>query len=218
MKTNFPLIVAAVCLAACSSSLSMVAQDPEGAIEGLIADSSDRPLPGAHVTARNLETGYSKDVSTGASGLFRLPLLPIGRYSITVEAQNFNTLVRSPLIIDVSETVRLHLMLEVAGGRSAVTVTAETSVVDTSTNTLGAVVTGREIVDLPLNGRNFTQLGLLQTGAAALTSGLIQAGGPLRQGQTYAVNGDGGTEKWGHYGREKGTSDVVTLWAIAGGL
>jgi hypothetical protein len=189
MKTNFPLIVAAVCLAACSSSLSMVAQDPEGAIEGFIADSSDRPLPGAHVTARNLETGYSKDVSTGASGLFRLPLLPIGRYSVTVEAQNFNTLVRSPLIIDVSETVRLHLMLEVAGGRSAVTVTAETSVVDTSTNTLGAVVTGREIVDLPLNGRNFTQLGLLQTGAAALTSGLIQAGGPLRQGQTYAVNG-----------------------------
>jgi hypothetical protein len=51
------------------------------------------------------------------------------------------------------------------------------------------VVTGREILELPLNGRNFTQLGLLQAGAAPLPSGLITAGGPMRQGQTYAVNG-----------------------------
>ena len=60
---------------------------------------------------------------------------------------------------------------------------------EASSNTLGAVVTGREIVDLPLNGRNFTQLGLLQAGVAPLTSGLVQAGGPLREGETYSVNG-----------------------------
>ena len=52
-----------------------------------------------------------------------------------------------------------------------------------------AVVTGRELVDLPLNGRNFTQLGLLQTGVAPLTAGVATAGGSLRQGQAYAVNG-----------------------------
>ena len=61
--------------------------------------------------------------------------------------------------------------------------------VDTSTNALGRVVTGRELVDLPLNGRNFTQLGLLQTGVAPLTAGVATAGGTLRQGQAYAVNG-----------------------------
>jgi hypothetical protein len=53
----------------------------------------------------------------------------------------------------------------------------------------GRVVTGRELVDLPLNGRNFTQLGLLQTGVAPLTAGVATAGGSLRQGQAYAVNG-----------------------------
>jgi hypothetical protein len=51
------------------------------------------------------------------------------------------------------------------------------------------VVTGRELLDLPLNGRNFTQLGLMQTGVAPLTAGLATAGGTLREGQAYAVNG-----------------------------
>src|SRR6185437_16299473 len=79
--------------------------------------------------------------------------------------------------------------LDVAAVNSVITVTSDAPLVDSSTNTLGAVVTGRQIVDLPLNGRNFTQLGLLQAGAAPLTSGLEQAGGPMRQGETYAVNG-----------------------------
>ena len=69
------------------------------------------------------------------------------------------------------------------------TVTGGAQLVETSTNALGRVVTGRELVDLPLNGRNFTQLGLLQTGVAPLTAGVATAGGSLRQGQAYAVNG-----------------------------
>jgi hypothetical protein len=75
-----------------------------------------------------------------------------------VEAPNFATLVERPIVVNVSETVRVE-----------VTVTAEASLADTSTNTLGAVVTGLEILELPLNGRNFTQLGLLQNGVAPLT-------------------------------------------------
>src|SRR4029434_3687558 len=70
-----------------------------------------------------------------------------------------------------------------------VTVTGGVPLVETSSNALGRVVTGRELVDLPLNGRNFTQLGLLQTGAAPLTAGLATAGGSLRSGHAYAVNG-----------------------------
>ena len=73
--------------------------------------------------------------------------------------------------------------------KEAVTVSGGAQLVDTSSNALGRVVTGRELVDLPLNGRNFTQLGLLQTGVAPLTAGVATAGGSLRQGQAYAVNG-----------------------------
>ncbi len=165
------------------------AQDPTGAIEGLITEQSKSPVAAARVIVKNLDTGLSKQVLSGPDGLFRIPLLPVGRYSIAADAPHFATTVREPIAIDISQTVRVDLQLAVASMRSTITVTGEAPLVDTATNTLGAVVSGREMVDLPLNGRNFTQLGLLQSGAAPLTGGLIQAGGPLRQGETYAVNG-----------------------------
>ena len=70
-----------------------------------------------------------------------------------------------------------------------VTVEGTATLVEMGSNTLGNVVSGRELVDLPLNGRNFTQLGLLQPGVAPLTAGIATAGGSLRSGQAYAVNG-----------------------------
>jgi hypothetical protein len=175
-----------VCLAAAPFAS---AQDPTGTIEGLITDASAGALTGAHVIAQNLDTGFTKETITASNGLFRIPLLPVGRYSITVKAAQFSPLIQQPVAVNVSETVRVEMRLTLSTVKTTVTVTAEAPLVDTATNTLGAVVTGREIVDLPLNGRNFTQLGLLQAGAAPLTSGLIEAGGPLREGETYAVNG-----------------------------
>ena len=85
--------------------------------------------------------------------------------------------------------MRLNAQLELPTVAETVTVSGGAQLVDTTTNALGRVVTGRELVDLPLNGRNFTQLGLLQTGVAPLTAGVATAGGSLRQGQAYAVNG-----------------------------
>ena len=163
-------------------------QDPFGAIEGLVRDTSASPVA-ARVGAKNLDTGLIKEVTAEANGFFRVPLLPVGRYSVTVDAPHFATLIRQPITVNVSQTVRVELKLALATVKETLTVTSDAPLVDSSTNTLGAVVTGREIVDLPLNGRNFTQLGLLQSGAAPLTAGLITAGGPLRQGQTYSVNG-----------------------------
>ena len=185
MKVASVLTPVLVCLV--MSSL-VQAQDPVGAIEGLVTDQLAAPVA-AHVSVRNLDTDFTKETSSAGNGNFRVPLLPIGRYSVTVEAQHFATLVQGPVTVDISETARLEIQLQVAAVKSTVTVSADASLVDSSTNVIGAVVSGREILDLPLNGRNFTQLGLLQAGAAPLTGGLIQAGGPLRQGQTYAVNG-----------------------------
>ena len=89
----------------------------------------------------------------------------------------------------MSQTVRVNAQLEVRSVTETVTVAGGAQLVETAGNALGRVVTGRELVDLPLNGRNFTQLGLLQTGVAPLTAGVVTAGGSLRQGQAYAVNG-----------------------------
>ena len=97
---------------------------------------------------------------------------------------------RSRFRVNVSQTVRVivparAVVDERDGDRERRRASSSTR----RRNVLGRVVTGRELVDLPLNGRNFTQLGLLQTGVAPLTAGVATAGGSLRQGQAYAVNG-----------------------------
>jgi len=151
---RFAGITLLVCLSGFSS---LVAQDPTGAIEGVVTDKTSSAVSAAHVVAKNLDTGFTKEATTLSNGLFRVPLLPVGRYSVTVEAAHFATLVRQPITLDVSQTVRIELQLDLASVQSTVTVTAEAPLVDSATNVLGATVTGREIVDLPLNGRNFTQ-------------------------------------------------------------
>lgn len=157
-------------------------------VEGQLSDPSSAAIAG-RVSAHNLDTGFEKEALAENDGIFRIAPLPVGRYRVTATSKGFATLVQEPVTVDIGRTVRLDLPLTVGSVQSTVTVTADAPLVDTSTNILGAVVTGREVLDLPLNGRNFTQLGLLQAGAAPLTSGLSQSGGPLRQGQTYAVNG-----------------------------
>jgi hypothetical protein len=164
-------------------------QDPTGAIEGVVTDKTQASVAGARLTAQHLETGLSREVVTGTDGLFYFSLLPIGRYSITVRAPQFATVVQQPIQVTVSQTVRVNVRMELSSIEESVTVSGGAQLVDTSSNALGRVVTGRELVDLPLNGRNFTQLGLLQTGVAPLTAGVATAGGSMRQGQAYAVNG-----------------------------
>ena len=167
----------------------VLAQDTTGAIEGAITDRTASALGGARVEARNLETGFTRETKAAPDGFYRLLLLPIGRYRVTVTAPAFATLVREPVQVNVSQTVRVNVQLELPSLTESVTVAGGAQLVDTTSNALGRVVSGRELVDLPLNGRNFTQLGLLQTGVAPLTAGVATAGGSLRQGQAYAVNG-----------------------------
>ena len=165
------------------------AQDPTGTIEGLVSDPSAAAIAKARVVAVNLATGLSKESETAPDGFYRILLLPVGRYTVTVQAPGFATLVREDVDISVSQSVRVNAQLELTTVSETVKVAGGAQLVDTTSNVLGRVITGRELVDLPLNGRNFTQLGLLQTGVAPLTAGVATAGGSLRQGQAYAVNG-----------------------------
>jgi len=112
----------------------------------------------------------------------------VGDYELRVSAQGFAAFGAAPIRIDINRTVRVPVKLEVEGGRSEVTATASAATVDVG-STLGNVVSAREATDLPLNGRDLTQLGLLQPGVAPMTTGLAEAGGVRRSGQAYAVNG-----------------------------
>jgi hypothetical protein len=167
----------------------MSAQDPVGSIEGVVEDPSSQLVSTARITVRELNTGATRTTTTDRAGQFRLTVLPIGTYTLRVEATGFAPLEQTPIPLNVADSIRLNLKLSLATSNQTVTVTSAPPDVETTSNTLGKTVTGREILDLPLNGRNFTQLGLLQSGVTPLTSGVSTAGGSLRSGQSYAVNG-----------------------------
>jgi hypothetical protein len=165
------------------------AQDATGSLEGQVADSSGGAISGAIVAIRNLRTDLTQTRTTGSTGFYKLGSLPAGQYSLTVEATNFAKFLQEPINILVSQTARADVHLQPRTVTESVIVQGDAQQVDTSTNTLGNTVSGREVVDLPLNGRNFTQLGLLQTGVAPVTAGVLKIGGTLREGQAYSVNG-----------------------------
>ena len=172
-----------------SISKSSLAQDATGALEGHVSDKTGAVISGATVSLKNLETNAVRAQTTDGDGLYRFVQLGVGRYVLTVDVPRFAPYSQSPIEIRVSATSRIDVELAPGSVSESVLVNGATLEVDTSTNTLGNVVSSHEILDLPLNGRNFAQLGLLQTGVAPLTSGVITEGGSLRQGQSYAVNG-----------------------------
>lgn len=166
-----------------------VAQDPTGVLEGQVTDKSGGAIVAAVVSIRNLRTGFAQTQSTSDNGFYRVSLLPPGAYELKVEAPKFSRFSQQPIQVVASQTSRVDVLLELGTVAESVTVAADASPIDTSTNILGKTVSGREVLDLSLNGRNFTQLGLLQVGVAPLPAGLLRIGGTLREGQAYSVNG-----------------------------
>lgn len=173
----------------CSLALCLcaLAQDTNAVLEGQVTDISGGVIAGAVVKAINKHTAYARTQATTKAGTYHLTL-PAGEYELTVSAPNLAEFVQTGIQLNVSQNVRVDVELQVARTKDVIDVTGQAAV-DSGSNVIGNVVTGRQLLDLPLNGRNFTQLGLLQPGVAPMTAGLAEAGGSLRAGQAYAVNG-----------------------------
>jgi len=163
-------------------------QDPVGVLEGEIKDASGGAVAAAAVKVSNHQTGFSARQLSTREGSFHFSSLPAGEYGLSASAVGFATFTASAIRIDIGRTVRVPVKLDVETGHSEVNVTGAGATVDLG-STLGNVVSGIQAVDLPLNGRDLTQLGLLQPGVAPMTAGLAEAGGIARSGQAYAVNG-----------------------------
>jgi hypothetical protein len=181
---NLIFAVLATCLVSSSS-----AQQISGSIRGTVVDPSGAAVLGASVSATQTETGLNRIAMTDRSGEYVLVELPVGHYRLRVEGKGFQTYIQQGITLDVNETATVPVRLAMGAETQHVDVQADAQLIQSTVTSLGKTVSEREVLDLPLNGRNFTQLGLLQPGVVPLTPGLAEAGGSLRDGQAYAVNG-----------------------------
>src|SRR5215467_10432965 len=171
------------------SCLSLSALQITGNIRGTVTDPSGAVIRGATVTAIQSETGLSRNTTTDRDGNYVLLELPVGHYRLQVAAKGFQEYVQDGITLNVNETASVSPHLAVGSENEQVLVRADAELIEPTVTSMGKVVQQRELEDLPLNGRNFSQLGLLQPGVVPLTPGIAEAGGSLRAGQAYAVNG-----------------------------
>jgi Carboxypeptidase regulatory-like domain/TonB dependent receptor len=165
------------------------AQQITGIIRGTIVDPNGAMVSNANVTASQMETGLVRSTVADREGSYVLLELPIGHYQLQVQSQNFEKYVQLGISLNVNQVATVNIHLHVGSDKEQIDVQADAALVQEAISSLGETVTQRQILDLPLDGRNFSQLGTLQPGVVPLTPGLLQAGGPARQNQAYAVDG-----------------------------
>ena len=150
-------------------SMPMMQAQSTGTIIGVVKDSSGAVVAGAKVTARATDTGINRTVTTGNDGAFRFDAMAVGTYSVTVAASGFETAVQSGLTVSVAQEVPANFKLQIGQATQTVSVTTQGAQVDTATSSLSSLVTPTTISNLPLNGRNYISLTLLQPGVTATT-------------------------------------------------
>lgn len=171
------------------SGVNNPGQQITATIRGTVVDASGGVVSSALVTATQAETGFTRTVASDAQGNFILIELPVGHYKLQTEARGFQKFLQEGIILEVNQTAFVSVRLTIGATTQQIEVEADAPLIESTSTHLGKTVGEREILDLPLNGRDFTQLGVLQPGVVPITPGLAAAGGSLREGQAYSVNG-----------------------------
>jgi hypothetical protein len=167
-------------------TLAAFAQSDRGTITGAVLDPASAVVPGAKITAKNLENGSTFEATATATGDFTLVSLPAGKYVLSVEAPGFKRLTRENIDVQVAQTLRVDLALQVGAASESVTVTAEAALLRTENAEQSMNVTGDKVNDLPLN---FGGGGSAGGGIRNWLSFIILAPGVSGTGYTAPING-----------------------------
>ncbi len=150
-----------------------------GSFSGTVSDKAGAVISGANVKITSQATGLTREAKTDDSGHYLVPLLPVSFYTIHVEAQGFGPAEQKDVRLQVDEHRELDFTLQPASVSTSVEVNATEVAVETTTPTLGQVITSEEVAELPLNGRDFVQLATLTPGTTQETNpGSFFNGGP----------------------------------------
>jgi len=157
-------------------------------IFGDVVDPQGAVMPGAKVTLTDVDRNQDRTMSTNAAGEFSFPSIPVGRYRLRVENAGFRTFEQTDIVVQVNDNRKVDVVLQVGDISTKVEVAAAGAAVETANATLKSVVEGKQILELPLNGRNVASL-------TSLTAGVIQTGSSQGDSKdaagsiTYSVNG-----------------------------
>jgi hypothetical protein len=172
-----------------------------GRIAGSVKDSSGAVIPNSQVTLLNPTTGVKQTRKSSGDGSFNFPVVPVGQYELDVTADGFNPYKETNnLKIDVNTALTIDVVLQVAQASQTVTVTTGTAEVHTTDTQIGQTIQSKQVVDIPLNGRSYTDLLAVQAGVTPLTTssagntssgggfGTVPAAGQLNTGQ-FSIHG-----------------------------
>ncbi len=168
-------ILATLLLCAMSVELTWAQSQAFSQIQGTVQDASGAPVPGAQVKATQSDTGVSRAVTTGNDGAYVLPNLPIGPYRMEVSKAGFSTYVQTGIVLQVATSPTVDISLKIGAVNEQVQVQANAALVETEATGVGNVMETQRILELPLNGRQATDL--IQSTGAALVLGTAGNGG-----------------------------------------
>jgi hypothetical protein len=175
-------------------STTAFAQYNTAEISGIVHDSQGGALPGATITATHLPSGQKTTRTSDGGGRFLLPALSVGPYVVVVELEGFKRFVQEGLVLAVGQRIELPVTLQIGQFTEALTITAPVPLLQTSSADMSDVISNRQLVQMPLNGRQFLQLAQLTDGIAVPPGGtrgaaLEQAGSlPAVYGQRSGHN------------------------------
>lgn len=174
-------------------------------IVGVVTDTSGATVAGASVTVSNRDKGFVRQVATDSAGSYIAAKLPIGDYEVVAELTGFEKLVQTGVTLTVGQTLRVDLVMRVGSTHQEITVQSNSTNVETETGTISSVITGSQVTQLNLNGRNFTNLATLIPGAAAgnydptsvgvLASSAISFNGAPTQYNSWEIDGVNNTDQ-----------------------
>ena len=143
------------------------AQTVTGSISGQVTDQSGAVIVGANVTAENTATSVQTPAQTNGSGIYTIRFLPIGTYTVTIEATGFGKQTVPPFALEIDQTAKVNVRMEIGSSVTVVVQSDINPILDTSDATLGNTLSTHEIENIPLNGRNFSSLTIFQPGSIA---------------------------------------------------
>ncbi len=189
-KFSFILLL----IAACVFMTGRVAFGQSTAtLQGTVTDQKGAVVPNATIIVRNQATWIERTAQTDSSGNYQVAALPVGTYSVVVQAQGFKSDAVSDLNVEVARTLVKDFQLEVGSLEQRVNITADTPVIETATTSVGQVINQRTVQEIPLNGRHFVDLGLLIPGSVTPPqNGFLTA--PLRGQGSFGLNTAGNRE------------------------